>query len=151
MSSYLNLNLYKMKKKYFLLLGLCVILMSSCAFYEKTSPVFGYEDNSIKTNVTADLDVTNARKVSENIETQTLFGFIPLQHNGHKYLKSSNRYGALNKSESQVLYKLKQNSGADIILDPEFTSERHSWFLGLYKTTKITVDGWAVKVNKLHN
>ena len=140
-----------MKKKYFLLLGLCVILMSSCAFYEKTSPVFGYEDNSIKTNVTADLDVTNARKVSENIETQTLFGFIPLQHNGHKYLKSSNRYGALNKSESQVLYKLKQNSGADIILDPEFTSERHSWFLGLYKTTKITVDGWAVKDNKLHN
>ena len=91
------------------------------------------------------------KKDYEYIETQTLFGFIPLQHNGHKYLKSSNRYGALNKSESQVLYKLKQNSGADIILDPEFTSERHSWFLGLYKTTKITVDGWAVKVNKLHN
>ena len=139
-----------MGKKYFLLLGLCVILMSSCAFYEKTSPILGYEDNNIKTNVTADLDVTNAKKVSENIETQTLFGFIQLQHNGHQYLKSSNRYGSLSKSESQVLYKAKQDSGADIILDPQFTSEKHSWFFGMYKTTKTTVDGWAEKVNGLN-
>ena len=52
-----------MSKKFFILLGLWTALMSSCASsYNATAPVFGYEGNSIKTNVTAELDMENAKQ-----------------------------------------------------------------------------------------
>lgn len=141
-----------MSKKFFILLGLWTALMSSCASsYNATAPVFGYEGNSIKTNVTAELDMENAKKVFWTIEARTLFGFIELQKSGHQYLKSSNRYGHLTKLESQALYMAKYSNNADIILDPEFTCEKHSWFFGLYTTKTVTLNGWAVKVIRLNN
>lgn len=131
-----------MGKKTFLLLGLLMALMSSCNSYNTAAPVFGYDQNCIKTNVTAELDITNIKEKYKKIETRVLFGIIQFKHNNdHRYLKSSSRYRSLTKSESQLLYKAKQNSSADIIFDLEFTSEKHSWFFGSYKTTKITVDG----------
>lgn len=138
-----------MKKVNCLCLACLALCLSSCAAYQQTSPIIGYDHNYIATNVSADLDLENAQKVEATVETGTLLGFISLKKNGHKYLKSSTYYRGVGQRESQALYKAKEKSGADIILSPEFASEKHSWFFGAYKTTKTKVTGWGVTVNGL--
>ncbi|CDD52413.1 unknown [Bacteroides sp. CAG:875] len=131
-----------------LLLGACVALLSSCASYRQTAPIIGYDNNRINVNVSADLDVQNAKKISATIETKNFLG-IPLVKNGNKAFVSSTRYRSLSKRESQALYKAKKDAKVDIILDPEFTTEKHSWFFGAYKTSTTTVTGWGVNVKSI--
>ena len=109
----------------------------------------GIDGNNINTYVTAELDYKNAKKIEGTIETKTLFGFIDLIHNGNKTIKSTNRYKGLNKRESQALYKAKTNANVDIILEPEFESETHSWFFGIYKTSITKVKGWGVNIKSM--
>ncbi len=106
----------------------------------------GFGGNSINTYVSADLDYANAKKVQASVNTRTLFGFIQLERNGNKLLKSANRYKGFSKAERQALYRAKENAEVDIILDPEFESEKHSWFFGLYRTTSTKVKGWGINV-----
>ena len=103
-------------------------------------------NNNINTYVEADLDYANAKKVEGIVNTATLFGFIALERNGNKLLKSANRYKGLSKRESQALYRAKENSQVDVILEPEFESEKHSWFFGAYKTSVTKVKGWGVNI-----
>lgn len=128
------------------LLGLGAILLASCASYQKTAPIMSVQSNNINTYVAADLDYENAKKVEATIKTKTALWIIPLIKNGNKTIKSSNRYNSLSKTESQALYLAKEKSGADIILEPEFEKERHSWFFGIYRTTTTKVKGWGVNV-----
>jgi len=106
----------------------------------------GFGGNSINTYVSADLDYANAKKVQASVNTRTLFGFIQLERNGCKLIKSVNRYRGLSKAERQALYRAKENADVDIILDPEFESEKHSWLFGLYRTSSTKVKGWGINV-----
>ena len=126
--------------------GVLAASMTSCASYQKEAAVMGFGKNHINTYVEADLDYANAKKVEGSVETSTLFGFIQLKRNGNKLLKSSNRYRGFSKSESQALYRAKESSKVDVILEPEFESEKHSWFFGAYKTTSTKVSGWGVNI-----
>ncbi|MBQ7664619.1 MAG: hypothetical protein IJS43_05290 [Bacteroidaceae bacterium] len=138
-----------MKKFSFLMAicaGLLVASFTSCASYTKEAPVMGIGGNKINTYVSADLDYANAKKVQASVNTRTLLGFIQLERNGNKLLKSSNRYRGLSKAESQALYRAKENADVDIILDPEFETEKHSWFFGAYKTRSTKVKGWGINV-----
>ena len=131
-------------------IALCmVVFLSSCASYQKTAPIMGVGGNNINTYVSAELDYENATKIEGIVETKTLFGFINLIRNGNKTLKSTNRYKGLNKRESQALYKAKTNSNVDIILEPEFESENHSWFFGLYRTSTTKVKGWGINIKSI--
>jgi hypothetical protein len=121
------------------------VLMSSCASYQKTAPIISMADNRINTYVEADLDYAGAKKVEGVVETKTFLG-IPLIRNGNKTLKSTSRYGRLNKRESQALYRAKESSGVDIILEPEFETEKHSYFFGAFKRSKTTVTGWGLNI-----
>lgn len=103
-------------------------------------------NNNINTYVEADLDYANAKKVQASVNTATLFGFIQLERNGNKTLKSANRYKGLTKREAQALYRAKENSGVDIILEPEFETEKHRWFFGAYRTSSTKVKGWGVNI-----
>ena len=103
-------------------------------------------NNNINTYVEADLDYENARKVEATVNTATLFGFIQLERNGNKILKSANRYKGLTKREAQALYRAKEKSNVDIILEPEFETEKHSWCLGIFKTSLTKVKGWGVNI-----
>ena len=47
---------------------------------------------------------------------------------------------------AQFLYRAKENANVDIILEPEFETEKHSWFLGLYRTSSTKVKGWGVNI-----
>lgn len=106
----------------------------------------GLGNNNINTYVEADLDYANAKKVQGSVNTATLFGIIQLERNGNKTLKSTNRYKGLTKRESQALYRAKENAEVDIILEPEFECEKHSWFFGAYKTSSTRVKGWGVNI-----
>ncbi len=136
-------------KKINLFIAICVtVLLSSCASYQQTAPIMGIGGNCINTYVSAELDYKNAKRIEATIETQTLFGFN-LIRNVNKTLKSTNRYKGLNKRESQALYKAKSEANVDIILEPEFETEKHSWFLGIYKTSKTKVKGWGINIKSI--
>ncbi len=105
-----------------------------------------FGSNNINTYVEADLDYVNAKKVEGSVNTSTLFGFIQLKRNGNKTLKSVNRYKGLSKSESQALYRAKENADVDVILEPEFETEKHSWFFGAFRESSTKVKGWGVNI-----
>lgn len=129
-----------------LVAGIAALTFSSCAHYTVDSPVMGISSNSINTYVAADLDYKNAKQISAEVESKTILGFISLSHNGDKQLTNTNRYKGLSKPERQALYKAKTNSNVDIILEPEFTVEKHSWLFGAYKTRNVSVKGWGVNI-----
>lgn len=126
--------------------GVMAMAFASCASYTQDAPIMGISGNTINTYVAADLDYKGAKKISADVEKKILFGFINLSRNGNKQLTNPNRYRGLNKLQRQALYRAKTNSNVDIVLDPEFTTEKHSWFFGLYKTRKCSVKGWGVNM-----
>lgn len=137
-----------MKGKIYLVMGalMMAFFATSCASYQKSAPIMGVSSNNINTYVAADLDYAGAKKVEGVVDTKTLFGFIQLTRNGNKTLKSTNRYRGLDKREAQALYRAKENAKVDIILDPEFEKESHSYFFGAYKKTHTKVKGWGVNI-----
>ncbi|MDE5561706.1 MAG: hypothetical protein K2J00_07925 [Bacteroidaceae bacterium] len=129
-----------------LVAGVMAMAFTSCAHYTVDGPVMGISSNSINTYVAADLDYKSAKRISADVETKKLFGFINLSRNGDKQLTNTNRYKGLSKPERQALYRAKVNNNVDIIMEPEFTVEKHSWFFGAYKTRKVNVKGWGVNM-----
>lgn len=125
--------------------GLLAMSFTSCASYQNEAAVMSLGSN-LNTYVEADIDYASAKKVEATVNTATLLGFIQLERNGNKTLRSANRYKGLTKRQSQALYRAKDNSGVDIILEPEFESEKHSWFFGAYRTSRTKVKGWGVNV-----
>ena len=138
----------KMMKKIFniaLLTTIVLLFNTSCASWKQTGPVMTIKGNNINTYVAADLDYENAKRVEATMSFRSFCG-ISTKKNGNKTFHSSTRYKWLTKQEAKVLYKAKQEAGVDIILDPEFSVERHSYFFGLSVRKKITVKGWGVNI-----
>ena len=133
-----------MKKSYFFGVVMSIVLFSSCASYRETAPILSV-NGGVSTYAEADIDYASAKRVSATIETQHVFGISTIS-NGNKQLKSANRYKSLSKREAQALYKAKKLSGADLILDPEFESEKHSYFFGAYRNSITKLTGRAVKI-----
>lgn len=139
-----------MKKSFFLGMGALVMALcfSSCARYTTSAPIMGMT-NGVNTYVEADLDYNNAKRVEGYVETKTLFGFIQLVRNGKRTLTNTTRYRGLSQAEKQALYRAKESGKVDIIVEPEFEKEKHSWFFGAYKTTKTKATGWGLNVRGL--
>jgi hypothetical protein len=134
-----------MKKFDYFLIGIALFTLSSCAYYSQTAPVAGIDPNGIKVNVVADLDMENAKTVTATVKTKKLFGFINLVFNKRKYIRSP-RYRGFSESEGLALYRAKNDADVDVILDPEFECEKHSWFFGVYKTRTTTLRGLGVNI-----
>lgn len=134
-------------KKYlsFACVAFAILLLSSCASYTKESALMGIKGNSINTYVAADLDYEGAKKVEGVVDTETFLG-IALVRNGKKLLESTTSYGYLTKAEKQALYRAKESGKVDLILDPVFETEKHSYFFGAYKKRRVKVTGWGVNV-----
>lgn len=136
-----------MKKfQYLFAAGVLSMTFAGCAHYTVDAPVMGIANNSINTYVAADLDYQGAKKVSADVDKKKLFGFISLSRNGDKQLTNTNRYKGLSKTQCQALYRAKTNNDVDIIMEPEFTTETHSWFFGAYTSRKGNVKGWGVNM-----
>lgn len=134
------------KKLVVCVMTMTLLLTVGCASYQKTAPVMGIRDASINTYVAADLDYENAQRVEGIVDTRTVLWFIPLVRNGNKTLESATYGRTLSHDKKQALYRAKESSGVDIILDPQFEIETHRWFFGIYKTKRVKVTGWGVNV-----
>lgn len=126
--------------------SLCTMGFASCAHYTADAPLMGIANNSINTYVKADLDYSGAKKVSANVKSKNLLGILTLTQNGDKLLTNPNRYKSLTMLQRKALYRAKVNNNVDIIMEPEFTTERHSYFFGLYRTTNVMMSGWGVNM-----
>ncbi len=135
-----------MKVLKFCFVAFMALTFTGCAKYTTDGALMGLAGNTINTYVAADLDYKNAKRVSATVENKFLFGFIPLVRNGSKLFSSINRYKGLSKIERQALYRAKINNEVDIIMEPEFAKESHCWLFGLYKTQKVTINGWGVNM-----
>ena len=137
-----------MKKSLFFIVCCTTLLLSSCATYKKDAAVFAIGGNSINTYISAELDYDNAKPIEAVIETTHVLG-LDLKFNKNKKFVSSNRYKGLNKRESQALYKAIEENNVDIVVEPRFEVETHSWFLGIIRTSKIKVKGWGLNIKRI--
>ena len=137
-----------MNKSLFFIACSIVLMLTSCATYQKEHPILGIGGNNINTYITAELDYDNAKPIEATIEQKTLFG-INLVFNRNKTTVSSNRYKGLTKSQGQALYKAIENANVDIVVEPRFETETHKWFFGAYKTKKVKVKGWGLKIKRI--
>lgn len=136
-------------KKSILGIAIISILMTSCATYEKSGPIMGVQSTNVNTYVAADFDYDNAKRIDGKVVTKTLFGIIPLVRNGKRYYTSSNAYKGLSKTEQQALYRAKEGGNVDVIMEPNFTKESHTYLFGLYRTSKTEVSAWGLNYKGL--
>ena len=122
-----------------------IFATTSCAVYKTSAPIIPI-DGVANTYLEADLDYSSAKKVEGVVKTHTLFGFIQLTKNGHKYLKSTSLYHHVSDAESQALYRAKTDGQVDLIVNPEFEEEKHCYLFGAYRTSKVKVTGWGMNV-----
>ncbi|MCF0199546.1 MAG: hypothetical protein HUK02_09525 [Bacteroidaceae bacterium] len=135
-----------MKKIFYVIL--VSSLLASCASYTKSGPMMGVQSSSINTYVAADFDYENAKRVEGTVVSKKLLG-IPLVKNGKRYYTASNRYGKFDKYEQRALYRAKETGDVDVILEPNFETESHCYFFGLFKTYKVKVSAWGMNYKGL--
>lgn len=120
--------------------------MASCSSTKQTSPVMAIGGNNIITSVKADLDYDHAKKIKGSATTHRVLWIFSHTPGGSKKIKSNNRYKGLNGAESTALYRAKNTSEVDIILEPEFETETKSYFFGIYKKTVVNMSGWGTNI-----
>jgi len=136
-----------MKTIKFILCGIAALFMlSSCATYTQSSQILKSKKNRVKIDVEANLDLQHMKKVSAEIEQKVVFWFIPLIFNRDKALHSSNESQYYNEYERMALYRAKSEANVDVVLLPEFAIEKHSWFLGFYRTYQVKLTGWGTNI-----
>ena len=134
--------------KHFLFSLICVISVlafSSCASYRTSAPIVGYDSYGIRADVQAELDPASLKDVSVTMKKNYIFWIIPMNFSKDKTLLSANHYpiasnpfSLIGDLQGKALYKAKINNSADLILNPEFEIERHSWFLGFLRKNSVT-------------
>lgn len=132
--------------KYFFLGIVSLLLLSSCATYQQSSQILKSKKNRVTIDVEANLDLQHMKKVSAEVEQKVVFWFIPLIFNRDKALYSSNESQYYNEYERMALYRAKSDANVDIVLLPEFEVEKHSWFLGFYRTYQVKLTGWGTNI-----
>lgn len=139
-----------MKALKILMMAGLVVLATGCKSIRQTGAVMEYGDEPVRTYVKANLDVDNVTPVEGKVNFAWVFGIRTKggggTFTGHKL--QSNKYS---KAESRVLYDVMSKSGADVILNPKFYEEKHSWCFGLYRTKIIKVKGYAAKIKNFEN
>lgn len=135
-------------KKLINLIVCAVVLLaaSSCTSVRETTPVMAIGTNNIVTNVKADLDYAGVKKIQGSATTNRILWIFSHTPNGNKQLKANNKYKGLGKTESVALYRAKKSADVDVVLEPEFETETHTYFLGIFKKTKVNVTGWGANI-----
>ena len=136
-------------KKFFSLLACAMLLCiaTSCGTsHTATAPVMAIGSNNIITNVKADLDYNNVKKISGEATINRILWIFKHTPKGDAKLTANNKYKGLNATQSTALYRAKTEAGVDVILEPEFVTESKSYFLGIFKKTKVKCTGWGVNI-----
>lgn len=129
-----------------LVIAMLVMACASCTSVRQTAPVMGIAGNNIVTNVKADLDYDNVKRIKGSATTKRVLWIFNHTTNGNKRLSASNRYKGLSQAESVALYRAKSAADVDVVLEPQFEVETKSYFFGIYKRTQVNVVGWGVNI-----
>ena len=136
-------------KKINLLMILSVLIISGCSTITESTnvaPLAAYA----KTELEADVSV--GEKI-EGTASQVLFmGLIPLPGGPTKYTTGvfsgfSSPLDPAPKLKAAATYKAIESSGADIIVNPQFTVKTTS--VGLFVTCTVTVTGYKGTINSI--
>lgn len=123
-----------------------LFLATSCSAVKETAPVMAIGSNNIITNVKADVDYQGATKIKGSATTHRVLWIFKHTANGNKMLKANNRYKGLGNTESVALYRAKKAADVDLVLEPQFETETHSYFFGIYKKTTVNMSGWGANI-----
>lgn len=123
-----------------------IMALTSCTSVKQTAPVMGIAGNNIVTNVKADLDYNNVKKIKGSATTNRILWIFNHTVNGNKKLSTNNRYKGLSQTESVALYRAKTAADVDVVLEPQFEVETKSYFFGIYKRTQVNVVGWGANI-----
>lgn len=137
-----------MKKffKFFAFAAIMALVTSCGSSHTATAPVMAIGSNNIITNVKADLDYDHVQKISGEATINRVLWIFKHTPKGGAQLSANNKYKGLNATQSTALYRAKTAAGVDVILEPEFTTETKSYFLGIFKKTKVKCTGWGVNI-----
>ena len=130
----------------FLMMLAVVTCLASCTSVRQTSPILAIGGNNITTNVKAVIDYDNVKRVQGSASTTRVLWIFKHTPNGGKKISANNRYRGLGNTENVALFRAKKSADVDLILEPEFETEKHSWFFGAYKKSSTKVKGWGVNI-----
>lgn len=114
-------------KKVLLSTAIVLLALSSCTTMKKTATSIDVA-NSISTNTTADLEVSDKR-ISYTLRPS----------------KQERKGGTDNIRNAVVATALKSNGGGDVLVAPEFETKIHCNLFGTRKIKEITVTGYPAK------
>lgn len=135
-----------MKKLTFVSAFALAAMFTGCASYHQTGDVVN-SDIVIKSHVNMVLDLENAKPVSATVKRNTAFGISSTNYRTTLDDGTSAVFGSgMSKLKKRALAKAKIEGNVDVILEPEYTTESHSYFFGLFKKKICTVKGYGVNV-----
>ena len=132
--------------KLFLFAALLGVMTSCGTSKTATAPIMAIGSNNIITNVKADLDYNNIKKIEGEATVNRILWIFSHTPKGAAQLQSNNKYKGLNKTQTTALYRAKTAANVDVVLEPEFTTETKSYFFGIFKKTKVKMTGWGANI-----
>ena len=134
-------------KKINLLMIFSLLIISGCSTITQSTNVAGFSASAV-TNLEADVSVSE--KISGAVSQVLFLGLIPLPGGPTKFTTGvfsgfSSPFDPTPKLKAAATYKAIDSSGADIIVNPQFTVKTTS--VGLFITYTVTVTGYKGIIN----
>ena len=123
-----------------LLLLMIVVSLTTCQTLVKSSQGLSFEPSSTVKNVEVELNVDSSSKISASSSATYLFGLLRIS--GDNEFADGIFRGKVGGTQSAAAYKAVSNSGADVLVNPQYTLKKTKGFLWLWTTYKSNVTGY---------
>lgn len=141
----------------FMAFAAVVLFMASCSSYTKTgvvSPLVGTTVNA--ESLKADIDF-NQQKITGESKLTYLFGFIKLSGGNKLYEDGTTKSvklpfvgSKMSRAKKAAMYDALDGTDYDLVANPQYKNEVHSYLFGLIKNYKSTVNGYGGKIKKIY-
>lgn len=149
-----------MKLVKFLMFAVVAVALASCSSSRDTGKIADFSKIKAQTDVVrGDLDLNVANKV-EGVATCWYVGPIRVSGDNKTYEDLSNSqsdalfgfFGGKKASivERTALCNAMQGTDYDVVVNPTYQSEKHSWFFGLVRKQKCKAKGFGAKFKNLY-
>jgi len=140
-------------KKILSILSIGVVLASCNSTFTKTLSSPMYAPKAEINPIRADVDVDMNKKLTGESQA-SYFLFFKVSKEDNKYAEglrfSGDNFGVfkLGKLKASAGYKALENSGADILVHPNYEIQKHNYIF--FSSYKIKVTGYAAKFKKFY-
>ena len=137
-----------------MVLGVMVVLMSSCASTSRTGVIAPMEAEVIPVKeIKADIDLNGNQQVTGNAKQWYVAGIRVSGGNTYFENLSEKRSmfgGRTSKAQASAMYDALQDGGYDMLVNPQYVNNIHSYFFGLVKRYDVTVKDYGAKIKSVH-